>query len=298
MNMIRADGRRSARNSRAVVILFMVIVLLTGMGGCDGNDHVGPPTKPPPLYDSGPSWTQAGNKITFTRFIASGDSIGYWLCVVDTLGGSPIFLRRYAFDAVWLPGDSEFIFFSGFKLYKLHLPAMQITLICDCVDARFPELDPTGRYLYYEDQGVADNWATSVYRMDLQTGDTVHIVGGGYPATSPDARYLLVNRHDSVLRYDLQTLNQLSGVSADAQVYDWTADGQSIVYGFFYNKARTGKLYISNADGSNFRYLAVGDWPKCAPSGSRIAISRRGTDNKPYIWLIDQQGGNLKQITF
>jgi hypothetical protein len=289
-------NRPQSAGRGGVAVLFCLGVLLTLFGGCDCDN----PTKVLPIpsdyyYDDNPTWSRAGDRVTFSR---ATDSTGTWLLVTDTVGGEPQKLAPGSSQAQWLPGDSEFIFFSGFKLYKMHLPTMQISTVCDCEDARFPELDPTGRYLYYEDQGAANGWSTSIYRMDLQTGDTVHIVGGGFPAVSPDGLYLLVNRRDSVLRYDLETVTQLSAVSADAQVYDWTADGQSIVYGFFYNKQRAGKLFISDANGGNFRYLAAGDWPSCAPDGNRIAISRRGTDNKPYIWLIDQQGGNAKQVSF
>ena len=53
--------------------------------------------------------------------------------------------------------------------------------LCDCTDSRFPEVSPDRKSVYYEDQGVANNWATSIYRMDLTTGDTTHIVGGSFP---------------------------------------------------------------------------------------------------------------------
>jgi hypothetical protein len=99
--------------------------------------------------------------------------------MVDTSGENRKLLAVGGRSSVWLPGDTAIIFDKlDYKLYYLDLKTMQESLLCDCTDARFVEMSPDGKSIYYEDQGVADGWATSIYRMDLATGDTTHIVGG------------------------------------------------------------------------------------------------------------------------
>jgi Tol biopolymer transport system component len=248
-------------------------------------------------WDRAPSWSNRGDRLTFSS-PGYGDSINtVALYVIDTNGQNRQLLAAGGLSSTWLPGDTAIVFFRpDFKLFYLSLVTMQESLLCDCSDARFPEVESTGRYLYYEDAGIADNWATSIYRMTLTSGETTHIVGGSYPSLSPDGRYLLVNR-DHVYRVELMSGAQEAIFSSGLE-YDWSPEGDTILIGRFYEKNLHDKMFKVTKDGRWSAYFANGESPKYSPNGNRIAVIRISSDAKEHIWLINRDGRNPKQITF
>jgi Tol biopolymer transport system component len=252
-------------------------------------------------WDAVPSWSHGGDRLTLASYGDLQDSIPIiGLYIVDTTGENRVLLSPGGSYSTWLPGDTAIIFMKiDFKLYYLNLTTMQESLLCDCIDSRFPEMSPDGKSVYYEDQGVANNWATSIYRMDLATGDTTHIVGGTFPSISPDGRYLLISRH-KVYRYDLVTDSEIVIFSlALAAHYDWSPDGQNVLIGnVIHEPELSNKIYKVNADGTGAHYFTQGKYPKYSPDGGRIAIVRVSSDMKEHVWLINADGSDAKQLTF
>jgi len=267
---------------------------------CDDPIHFGPETEPQYLtFDDYPRWSHSGDRIAFMAPGTRDSVAGYKIYVVDTTGENLHSVVRGGVAAVWLPGDSQLVVMGGdFKLYLLNLRSGSLSSLCDCVDARFPEVDPTGTYLYYEDAGVADGWATSIYRMDLATSDTTHIIGGSHPIISPDGNRILFERNE--LRcYDVTADSEWVVFNPGFQAHPtWSPDGAEIVVGNVLKDNLYNQLYKVKPDGGDRRYLTTGISPRYSPSGDRIAIARYGPDNRSHIWLIDPDGGNPKQITF
>ncbi|HWR83289.1 MAG TPA: hypothetical protein VN285_08300 [Candidatus Deferrimicrobium sp.] len=261
------------------------------------------PTDEPPVnytyWDVAPAWSNAGDRIAFSG-PGFRDSIFTWvLYMVDTNGADRTLLSVGGAYPTWVPGDTAIIFHKpDFKLYYLNLTTMQESLLCDCVDARFAEMAVDGKTFYYEDYGVANNWATSIYRMDLTTGDTTHIVGGTFPSVSSSGRYLLLSRH-KVYRYDLVTDSEIVVFSpGDAALYDWSPDGNEVLVGNPLVAGYQYKIFKVKPDGTSARYFTLGKDPKYSPNGSRIALVRPSPDGKDHVWLISPDGSNAKQITF
>lgn len=276
-------------------IPFSILVLAATLVSCFGCGT--DPEQPITDWDNGPAWSNAGDRLTFYSPGYADSIYTSALYVVDTNGENRRLLAAGGLDATWLPGDTEIIFFRvDFRLYYLNLVNMQESLVCDCADARFPEVTADGRHLYYEDAGVADNWATSTYRMDLATGDTTHIVGGGTPRLSPDERYLLVNR-DHVYRHDIITDSEVVVFHTGID-YDWSPEGDTILVGRFYERDLINKIYKVTKDGSWSDYFCSGMRPRYSPSGNRIAVIRVSSDGKDHLWLINRDGRNANQITF
>lgn len=48
---------------------------------------------------------------------------------------------------------------------------------------------------------------------------------------------------------------------------------------------------------TEIQVLAAGDSPALSPNGQYIAFAGPGTDSENYIWLMDSEGNNLKQLT-
>lgn len=275
-------------------ILLLVAVLLAYCRG-PGDDPIEITT-----WDAAPSWSNAGDRLTFASLGDPQDSVPIMgLYIVDTTGDNRVLLAPGGSHSTWLPGDTAIIYMKiDFKLYYLNLNTMQESLLCDCGFARFPEMSPDGKSLYYEDRGVANNWATSIYRMDLATGDTTHIVGGSYPSVSPDSRYLLIYRH-KVYRYDMVADSEIVIFSPGLQAkYDWSPDGTTILVADPVEKGYQNKIWKVNPDGTEAHYFTEGKYPKYSPTGERIAIIRVSPDRKDHVWLIYPDGSNAKQITF
>ena len=282
-------GRYQVLQLSFLLIIGLVIVML----GCS--------FKRDPIIDThwdfAPSWSNAGDKITFTRPGIEDSIFAEVLYLIDTTGTEITPLTIGGMYATWLPGDSEIVFFKGnFKLYYMNLNTMQELLLCDCSFARFPDYDINNNLLYYEDQGVSHNWATSIYKMDLTTGDTTHIVGGSFPQLSPDGRYLLISRHQ-VYRYDLITDSNIV-VFNYGNEYDWSPDGSKILIGNFTKTERLYKIYEIDSDGSNSKSFTSGKYPRYSPNGDRIVVAKPSADERNHLWLIDREGKNPKQITF
>ena len=246
-------------------------------------------------WDAVPSWSNAGDRLTFASR-GSGDSILLGLYIVDTTGENRVLLSPGGSHSTWLPGDTAVVFIKNVRLYYLNLNTMQESLLCDCRYSRFPEMSPDGKSVYYEAPGVANNWATSIYKMGLSTGDTTHIVGGSFPSLSPDSRYLLIRRHQ-VYRYDLTTDSQIV-IYGTGKEYDWSPDGTKILIGNFKESELQYKIVKINSDGTGAHYFTHGISPKYSPNGDRIALIRPSSDGKDHIWLINTDGSDAKQITF
>lgn len=72
---------------------------------------------------------------------------------------------------------------------------------------------------------------------------------------------------------------------------DWSVKGQ-IVY------ARALGLWIMNADGSNDRFLVWdGFEPEWSPDGSRLVFVQEDGDHNHFLYVINADGSNLKQLT-
>ncbi|HPM37398.1 MAG TPA: hypothetical protein PK186_07560 [candidate division Zixibacteria bacterium] len=266
------------------------------------NDPViGPdPEIYPESWDLPPHWSWAGDKIVYASPGLPDSIPDYLLFIIDTTGENRHPVVAGAIDGVFLPGDTQLVIMGAdFKLYVLDLNTSSLQLLVDHAFSRFPDIDPDRGYLYYEDAGVANGWATSIYRMDLATGDTTHIIGGSFPVLSPDGRQLLFYRHDRVRCFDMASDSEwvVFAPVADAEM-DWSPDGSEIVIGSINLKEFWGKLYKVRPDGTGARRFSTGLSPQYSRTGNRLSVLRPGADNRYHLFLIDPDGGNPKQLTF
>lgn len=258
------------------------------------------PKDDPPVFtdwDYSPQWSNQGDRISFSG-PASKDAAGNrWLFVIDTNGRNRTPISQNGLASTWLPGDTALIFFKDdFRLYYVNLTTMQESLLCNCSFARYPDMDPNGTHVFYEEAGVSDNWGNSVYRKDLSSGDTSYIVGGSFPSVAPDGKYLLVNRQ-SVFQVDLVTHEQIVVYRA-ALEYDWSPDGDTFLVGNFYDENLQQKIFKVRKGGGWSAYFTNGESPRYSPRGDRIVLTRISSDGKEHLWLVDRDGRNAKQITF
>jgi hypothetical protein len=79
---------------------------------------------------------------------------------------------------------------------------------------------------------------------------------------------------------------RLTRTTANEVAADWSPDGRRLVV------ERTGRLFVTGADGRQGRLLTAGGSPAWAPKGGRIAFIR-----KADVYVIDGNGHGLRRIT-
>ena len=277
---------------------WVVALAVVFMMSCDGLFRPSDPIVE--TWDFEPRWSWSGDKIAYTSRGIVDSMFARHVFIIDTTGENRRPVLGNAVMAVWLPGDSELVVMSlDFKLWRFNLNTQSLTRLCDCLDARFLEVDPSGQYLYYEDAGVANGWATSIYRMDLATGDTTHIIGGSFPNLSPDGRFLSYWRDNEVRVLELDSDSERVVFAPAFQAHlDWSPDGSDIVIGNITRRRYYGNLYKVHPDGSGARRFSTGISPQYSRTGNRLSVLRPGADNRYHLFLIDPDGGNPKQLTF
>lgn len=128
---------------------------------------------------------------------------------------------------------------------------------------------------------------------------------------SPDGTRLLCSRvADSrkgmnLLLYDADggSQVQITTEGGIARRPSWSPDGTRIVYDYRPDMRHTATdICVINADGSGWRQLLAGNkvhayHPVWAPDGNAIYCCVK-VDHRDDIWVMDADGGNLRQLTF
>lgn len=179
---------------------------------------------------------------------------------------------------------------------------------------RNPVLSRDGRWAAY----LVGPWSSTTLWVARADGGDAHAVAGGGRTTawnaawSPDGKRLAYTFGDStrVLRVHIvnrdgtgdHAVTRLSADDGSAQMPAWSPDGRRLALQASRGRVHTGHVWISDlADGAATKLAPHEDGlmdevPAWFPDGRRLAFqSNRG--GAMQIWVMDADGGNLRQVT-
>jgi hypothetical protein len=85
--------------------------------------------------------------------------------------------------------------------------------------------------------------------------------------------------------------------STDSADYAPSVGQSLIVYSSFPTKALEPQICRCALDGKDAGYLGEGTWPQVSPDERQILFLRKGKGSFDQLWLMDKDGGNLRQLT-
>jgi Tol biopolymer transport system component len=140
------------------------------------------------------------------------------------------------------------------------------------------------------------------------------VVAASSPAWSPDGTKIAFSGYDHEgsssgggANYDVYVMNAdgsnlqnltkspddvAKGASQGPPV--WSPDGSMLA--FEGDDGRTDGLYVINADGTGFRWLAAGGWPRWSPDGANILYTM-GASHGSDLYTIAPDGSGAMQLT-
>jgi len=270
----RSEGRRAG--------FAFLLAVMVGVGGCGKS-----PTGPGPLI--GPDelekipFDRIHGKIAFRRELPGQELVSH-LLILDgeqrTLRAVVTFPDAVLANLDWSP-EGDRLVFSFFAMYGAwatvwHIYMMPATggsavsLTNGPNHSSYPEWSPDGKRIAF----WSEETGSSIWVVDLETMEYTRLFGVSWstrtrPAWAPDGNDLVVVSEDSLAR---ATLFRVRLDSLQAQVL-FTAEETS------------DRLILKS--------------PIFSPDGSQLAFVHYTVDpsQSDAIWLIDADGGNVRQLT-
>ena len=277
-------------------------------------------------WDMQPRYSPDGRFIAFTSDRAGGDNL--W--VMNRDGSDPEQVTRESFrllnSPAWTP-DSEFIAARKHFTSTRSLGAGEIWLYHrtggdglqmterpnEQKDVGEPTFSPDGRYLYYSrDATSGDTFEYdkdsnagiySIFRVDRETGDTDHFLGGPggaiRPTPSPDGRYMAYIRRvrfqSTLFLYDMESGDEwpiYADLERDLQetwavhgVYPamaWTPDSRSVV---FWAAGRIRRVDIGTSEAADIPFHVSAVLPALEVVRARVDVAPTTFRPKMLRWV-------------
>lgn len=124
------------------------------------------------------------------------------------------------------------------------------------------------------------------------------------PQVSPDGRTILFHRNANgnriaTVNFAGGRLRQITPLGFDAQVPNWSPDGQRIVFVSFQVDAEP-NVWAVNPDGSGLTQLTfdgVSRFPSYSPDGTKIVFDHTSEDGQRDLYTMNPDGSGLSQLT-
>jgi len=265
------------------------LILLFITASCSENPvdvGVAPPSPVLPFYYDNPAWHPDGKWIAADH----GDSIdsnydgivdtvfsGIWIVNAETGYKQPL-IRGFSLPD-WSPDGKRLTAVSGAQIFIMEVSSLEPALIDTnsitqlTFEGRnfFPAWSPDGNWIAYSYSICGGDSTCGTWLMDTAGNRN---------------RFLFLHG----VEYSWHSLDPL--ILYASRVYDQSGSGLGDLLGVFDIRA--------NSD-SSIRFLSEpnhdNQGPKYSPDGRGIAISSQPRGGSHAIWIMDSDGGNLRQLT-
>ncbi|MFC1564182.1 hypothetical protein ACFL6G_04555 [candidate division KSB1 bacterium] len=278
-------------------------------------------------FDRNPAWTPDGSQILFEyrrevtelyggSYISTLDPLsGVWRVstegdsLIQLVQNDDIYIDNIKFD---MNSDGIRLVFT-FNKYILSASVIgdtidgsnitTVALLSNSFNISYPKWNPVSEWILFENvptsSSMPEIWMIKEDGTELQ-----YLFEGLTPSWHPDGQSLIAanfisdsGNETSFIKYfpftdaPPETLDVDFGSINIFPVYKY--DGLEIAY----QTSDQDSTYINimNTDGTGIHYLTLGGQPSWSPDGSAIAFTLFDIETS-NIWLIDSDGGNLRQL--
>lgn len=174
-------------------------------------------------------------------------------------------------------------------------------------DAGAPSISPDGKWVAFDGLTIGPQMVRETLVANIDDGTVRKITNGCVPRWSADGKRLCItcplgSNPDSTLLVEYELATKRNPSLCPGRFGDWSPDGKRLVFAFGGTTVPEGgthfnsKLFLANADGSDAKELADGDWPSWSPDGKTIAYCVDRQDSGPSLWMIDVATRKKRQL--
>ena len=247
-------------------------------------------------HSASPAWSPTGKYVAFAGFFDSCNEFSRAIYITETGGKSRRALNIFGSVVRWLPpGDSVIIvnegLFGGGELVKYNIETDERTPLG--IQTRLPFFDtsPDGNAIYYEGNPVDTTSPGGIYRYNISTKLVDTLIGGSWPAVSPDGLKLSLSRGPLYV-YNMEDSSLVKlDPRLSVQISDWTPDGTRVVYDI-----GTGEIWITELTGIR-KFLTKGFAPpSVSPNGRYVLYTKGSPDGLRHVWIVKLEGGGEREF--
>lgn len=287
------------------IALTCMAALLT-LSACKEKQLVGHEEIIPPDYndDLDPDWSPNDRVIVFTHSTVPDDTSGgpFGIYFINPDGSNRRLFFRNAHSVDWSPDGSKLAFVLNGQICIINRDSSGFKSLE--VEGFFPDWSPDGATIAYD---IGEGGHTNFVDVNHPGQSRKYMDNANGPNWSPDGRYLTFSRFDDphlprssiyLAKVDGTGLFQLAKSLVDIDYYkfpSYSHRGDQIAY-----SSSKGGIHIIDANGANRKNLSrSGSHPTWSPDDRHICFSGNTSIlGRSRLYLVQSDGGNLKQLTF